>query len=49
MMIRHHEGAVVMSKTEQTDGKSVDAIELAGKIITAQEGEIVEMKKLLAA
>lgn len=49
MMIRHHDGAVGMSKTEQTDGKNVDAIDLAGKIISAQEAEIEEMKKLLAA
>ncbi len=49
MMIRHHDGAVVMSKTEQTEGKSPEAIALAGKIITAQEAEIEEMKKFLAA
>ncbi len=49
MMIRHHDGAVGMSKTEQTDGKNIDAIDLAGKIISAQEAEIEEMKKLLAA
>ncbi len=49
MMVRHHEGAVVMSKTVGTDGKAAAVKELAGKIISAQEAEIAEMNKLLAA
>ena len=49
MMIRHHEGAVAMSKTEQADGSSPEAVALAQQIITAQESEIAEMKALLAA
>lgn len=48
MMIRHHEGAIAMGKTEQTEGKNPEAKALAGKIVTAQEGEIAEMKQLLA-
>lgn len=49
MMVRHHEGAVVMSKTVGIDGKAPAAKELAGKIISAQEAEIAEMQQLLAA
>lgn len=49
MMVRHHEGAVVMSKTVGTDGKAPAVKELAGKIISAQEAEIAEMQQLLAA
>ena len=49
MMVRHHEGAVVMSKTVGADGKAPAVKELAGKIISAQEAEIAEMQKLLAA
>lgn len=49
MMIRHHQGAVAMSKTVETDGKAAVAKELAGKIISAQEAEISEMQQLLAA
>lgn len=48
MMVRHHQGAVTMSKTAQTDGKAAVVKELAGKIISAQEAEIAEMSKLLA-
>ncbi len=49
MMVRHHQGAVAMSKTVETDGKAALVKELAGKIISAQEAEIAEMQKLLAA
>lgn len=49
MMIRHHQGAVAMSKTIETDGKAAVVKELAGKIISAQETEIAEMQQLLAA
>ncbi|HCB56771.1 MAG TPA: DUF305 domain-containing protein [Arthrobacter bacterium] len=47
-MIAHHEGAVVMAKTESSDGKNPDAVKLAKDIATAQEAEIQEMKDLLA-
>lgn len=46
MMIRHHQGAVTMAKTELKDGKSTDAKSLATSIIKAQETEISEMKGL---
>jgi uncharacterized protein (DUF305 family) len=47
-MIAHHEGAVIMAKTEGTDGKNPEAVQLANDIVTAQETEIQEMKDLLA-
>lgn len=47
MMVRHHEGAVTMSKTVLTDGKAPAVKELAGKIISAQEAEIAEMTQLV--
>ena len=47
MMIRHHEGAIEMAKTEQSSGKSTDAKKLAGEIEKAQTAEITEMQGLL--
>ena len=47
MMIKHHQGAVAMAKTEQTAGQSTQAIELAKKIETDQNAEIATMQKLL--
>jgi uncharacterized protein (DUF305 family) len=47
MMVRHHKGAVKMAIAVITDGKSPDAIALGKTIITTQEAEIAEMKKLL--
>ncbi|WP_309108959.1 DUF305 domain-containing protein [Arthrobacter sp.] len=47
-MIAHHEGAVMMAKTEESGGKNPEAIELSKTIIRAQEKEIQEMKDLLA-
>ena len=48
MMVKHHDGAITMSKTVQTDGQSADVKTLAGKIITAQMAEIKEMNKVVA-
>jgi uncharacterized protein (DUF305 family) len=48
MMVKHHDGAITMSKTVQTDGQSADVKTLAGTIITAQKAEIDEMNKLVA-
>lgn len=48
MMIAHHEGAIEMAHTEQSDGEFPAARELAGKIIAAQEAEIAQMKTMLA-
>jgi uncharacterized protein (DUF305 family) len=47
-MTAHHEGAVMMAKTENTDGKNPDAVNLSKAIVAAQEAEIQEMQNLLA-
>lgn len=47
MMIEHHEGAISMSRTQQDEGLNSDAINLAGTIIEAQQGEIDEMEQML--
>lgn len=47
-MIVHHQGAVMMAKTETSQGKNADAIKLSKEIVTAQESEIKEMQDLLA-
>ncbi|MGX1159744.1 uncharacterized protein (DUF305 family) [Arthrobacter sp. SLBN-100] len=48
-MTGHHEGAIEMARQEIGGGKYPEAIQLARDIVTAQEAEIAEMKKLLAA
>jgi uncharacterized protein (DUF305 family) len=47
-MIAHHEGAVMMARTESTGGKNTEAVELSKQIVSAQEAEIKEMQDLLA-
>lgn len=47
MMIKHHEGAVIMADGEVADGTNAEAIVLAKTIIGAQTGEIARMKDLL--
>jgi uncharacterized protein (DUF305 family) len=47
MMIKHHQGAVAMAKTEQSTGKDAASIALAAKIQTAQTTEIATMQRLL--
>ena len=47
MMIKHHQGAVAMAKTEQTNGKDAASIALAKKIEAAQTAEIATMQRLL--
>jgi len=47
-MIAHHEGAIMMAKTETTDGKNADAVQLSKDIVSSQTAEIQEMKDLLA-
>lgn len=49
MMVEHHEGAVEMATTEKDKGASTDAKTMAESIVTTQNAEISEMKKLLAA
>jgi uncharacterized protein (DUF305 family) len=46
-MIGHHEGAIVMAKTELADGANADAKRLAQAIVTGQEAEITQMKQML--
>ncbi|MFJ6793906.1 DUF305 domain-containing protein [Streptomyces sp. NPDC091268] len=47
MMIKHHEGAVVMAQTEKTDGAFAGAKTMADAIITSQSAEITRMNSLL--
>ena len=47
MMIEHHEGAIEMAQTEQSDGKFGPAKELAEDIASAQQDEISTMENLL--
>ena len=47
-MIIHHEGAIMMAKTESTAGKNPEAVKLGKAIVTAQEAEIQEMQAMLA-
>ena len=46
MMIKHHQGAVDMAKTQLEQGSNAEAKDLAQKIIDAQEAEIKEMQGL---
>jgi uncharacterized protein (DUF305 family) len=47
LMIKHHEGAVEMARTELAQGEDADAKKLAQSIIDGQQQEITEMKDLL--
>ncbi|MGA5187535.1 DUF305 domain-containing protein [Streptomyces griseoincarnatus] len=47
MMIKHHEGAVEMAKTEQSDGAHTPGRKMAADIIASQSAEIEQMRKLL--
>jgi uncharacterized protein (DUF305 family) len=49
LMIRHHEGAIEMARTEQAHGENADAVALARKIEDAQTAEIATMKDLLTS
>jgi uncharacterized protein (DUF305 family) len=48
MMMNHHEGAVEMAQTEQTDGQYEPAITLAEDIEKSQTAEIDAMRALLS-
>ncbi|MGW3958518.1 DUF305 domain-containing protein [Amycolatopsis sp. NPDC005003] len=48
MMIRHHQGAIDMAKTELGKGASPEAKTLAQKIIDAQQAEITEMQGMVS-
>ncbi|MEV5551660.1 DUF305 domain-containing protein [Streptomyces sp. NPDC052309] len=47
LMIKHHEGAVEMARTEQADGAYSPATKMAAEIIASQSAEIEQMNKLL--
>ena len=47
LMIGHHQGAVEMAETEQTDGADPDAVALARQVIADQNAQIAEMETLL--
>ncbi|MFF4472900.1 DUF305 domain-containing protein [Streptomyces sp. NPDC001599] len=47
LMIKHHEGAVEMARTERTDGVHGPARKMAGEIIDSQSAEIEQMNQLL--
>ncbi|MFD6274638.1 DUF305 domain-containing protein [Streptomyces sp. NPDC060209] len=47
MMIKHHEGAVEMAKTQKADGAFPEAKTMADAIITSQTAEIATMNSLL--
>lgn len=46
LMIRHHEGAVAMARTERERGANTEAKDLATRIIDAQEAEITQLREL---
>jgi uncharacterized protein (DUF305 family) len=46
-MIRHHEGAVEMARTESAKGKFADTTAMAASIVATQSAEIDEMRGLL--
>lgn len=45
-MIKHHQGAITMAKSELGGGKNPDAIALANKVISSQQEEITIMQRL---
>jgi len=47
MMIRHHQGAIEMARTEQADGANEAAMQLAEEIEAAQTAEITMMRGIL--
>lgn len=49
MMIKHHEGAIEMARTEQANGENPDALALAEKVETDQSAEIETIKQLLGS
>lgn len=49
MMVRHHQGAIAMAKTEQASGRYAPATQLAASIVTSQSAEISTMQSLLAS
>ncbi|MFJ1864180.1 DUF305 domain-containing protein [Streptomyces sp. NPDC088097] len=48
LMVKHHEGAVAMARTERTEGAHQPAKDMADAIIRSQGAEISRMNALLA-
>ncbi len=46
-MIGHHQGAVVIARSEIANGDNVDAVAMAKTLVATQEAEIGQMKKML--
>jgi uncharacterized protein (DUF305 family) len=46
-MISHHQGAVDMADTEASKGNNPEAIAMAKKMVSVQQGEIAQMMKML--
>ncbi|WP_179968501.1 DUF305 domain-containing protein [Mycolicibacterium helvum] len=46
-MISHHQGAIDMAKAEIANGQSADMTAMAKTMVTAQQGEIDQMKQML--
>ncbi len=49
MMIEHHEGAVEMAATEESEGRFPEAVAMAEKIRSSQQREIDLMQGLLGS
>ena len=47
LMIKHHDGAIDMAKTELSEGQNASAKSLAQSIIAGQSAEIAQFRKLL--
>jgi uncharacterized protein (DUF305 family) len=46
-MVEHHEGAIAIGKEEIASGQLPDLIDVAKKVVSTQQAEIIEMKQLL--
>jgi uncharacterized protein (DUF305 family) len=46
-MVKHHQGAVAMARTELAQGANANAKSLARSIIESQKNEIAQMKGML--
>lgn len=49
MMIKHHQGALEMARTEKAEGKNDQAVKLAASIEASQTAEIAKMRQMLNA
>lgn len=47
LMITHHQGAITMARTEQTNGSNPQALALAQSIDTSQSAEVMQMNQML--